>query len=126
MRRDRIETGRFYTKNHGLFAREVIGDDGRNVIYRDYSLSDGRPISTRSQCQYSSFSSRAERECTAAEKARCDVAAMQRKTQEESDQFRGILEIPMQYAMFKILDAMKLEYILAYLDAKGYAIRKRE
>jgi len=51
MRKGEIQVGGFYTKNEPkpLFAREVIDDDGINFIYRDYSLSNGSPISTRSQ-----------------------------------------------------------------------------
>jgi hypothetical protein len=126
VRRNQIRIGGFYTKNHGLFAREVIGDDGMNIIYRDYSLSDGKPISTRSQCQYSSFSSWAERECTPEEMARCDVSAMGQETQEQSDEFRGMLEIPIKYAMFEVLDAIKMDYIVAYLKTKGYDVAERE
>jgi hypothetical protein len=124
MRRSEIWIGGFYTKDNGLFAREVIGDDGMNIIYRDYALRDGQPISTRSLCGYSSFASWAHRECTPDEKARCNVPAMERKSQEESDNFKAMLEIPLYYAMYKVLDAINTEYIVAYLESKGYEVTK--
>lgn len=126
MRRKEIRIGRFYTKNNGLFAREVIGDDGMRIIYRDYSLDSGEPISTQSLCGHSSFSSWVDRECTPEEKARCNVEAMERKTREESDTFRAMLEIPLMHAMYRVLDAIKTEYIVEYLKTKGYEVTKAE
>ena len=126
MRRNEIKIGGFYTKENGAFAREVLGDDGMNIIYRDYGLLDGKPISTRSQCLHSSFSSWADRECTPAEKARCNVAAMEQETERRSGEYRGMLDIPVKYAMFEVLDAIKTEYIVAYLEVKGYEVTRRD
>jgi hypothetical protein len=126
MRKRDIHIGRFYTKDNGLFAREVIGDDGINIIYRDYCLSDGTPISTRSLCGCSSFATWVERECTAEEKARCNVTAMERKSQEESDQFKAMMELPVMYAMYQVLEAIKTEYVVDYLKTKGYKVTKTD
>jgi hypothetical protein len=126
MRRSEIQIGRFYTKNNGLFAREVIGDDGMSIIYRDYGLRDGKPISKRSLCGYSSFASWAERECTPEEMARCDVAAMEREIKQESDDFKAMIELPVIYALCRVLDAIKIDYIVDYLRTKGYEVIKTD
>jgi hypothetical protein len=126
MRNSQIHLGAFYTNARALFAREVIGDDDKSIVYRDYCLSDGKPISTRSQCGYSAFFRWAERECTSQEKARCDLAAMEQKTREQSEEFKGMLEVPVRYALFEVLAAIKTEYIVAYLEEMGYEVAKRE
>jgi hypothetical protein len=126
MRRNEIRIGGFYTKNEPVFAREVIGNDGEYTLYRDYSLHDGKPISTLSKCSCASFANWAERECTPAEKARCNVAAMERRKQEESDAFSAMMEMPVKHALFDVLDAIKVEYVVEYLLRKGYKVAKAD
>jgi hypothetical protein len=121
MLRQDIKIGGFYTKN-GTFAREVIGNDGGNIIYRDYQLSNGSPISHRSECGDYSFARWARRECTPEEKTRCDTAAMQQLEEEHYDNFKAITEMPIRRFVFDLLDLIETRYLVDYLERKGYKV----
>jgi hypothetical protein len=51
---------------------------------------------------------------------------MEEQRQEESNTFRGMMEIPVKYALFQILEAIKAEYIVEYLVEKGYRVTKTD
>ena len=51
---------------------------------------------------------------------------MERKTKEESDDFKSMLELPVKYTVFQILEAVNIEYVVEYLAQNGYQVTKAD
>lgn len=65
-----IEVGGVYTNSAAASAREVLELEGRDVVYREFVLFDGQPVSFRSRCAVRTFREWAARPCTPEESAR--------------------------------------------------------
>jgi hypothetical protein len=65
-----IEVGGVYTNATELFAREVLSIIDGSVLYRDFMLSDGTPISPGSRCSLSHFQRWSARPATPEESSR--------------------------------------------------------
>ena len=65
-----LEEGRAYTNRSGVFGREIIAFEGKDVQYRDSMLSTGEPIASSRVCSRGTFRNFAARLCTDEEVAR--------------------------------------------------------
>lgn len=65
-----IEVRGVYTNRSEVFAREVLELVGYDVIYRDFALRDGKPMSSYSKCSLHTFRTWTARRCTPEEDAR--------------------------------------------------------
>lgn len=77
----KISEGCVYTNRTGCFAREITEIKDGQVHYRDFALSDGRPLDSLRVCARGTFRNWAFRLCTPAE-----IASFRRDEMPQDDQ----------------------------------------
>lgn len=68
-----ITIGKFYVWTEGFLVRQVMGINGNDIIYQDFSLEDGVSISVGSVCSLNYFKKNIVREATQEEIQKLDT-----------------------------------------------------
>jgi hypothetical protein len=125
MRKRDLQVNQFYTNDSELFIRQITANDGGLFFYRDFSASDGKPLSAGiSACRHEAFARWATRECTAEEGSRCNLSAADRQEEELSATVRQLVEAGTRNdVIFPILDAIDRAHLVAYLERQGYEVK---
>jgi hypothetical protein len=118
MKRGDVRSGQWYTKD-GLFARQVLSV-GELVIYRDFAMSTGEPISTSSSCRLPSFATWCRRTLTPEEIARMRTDDADQRVSDDQDAFRRMFKMAMEASVDQHLHAASDAALLAEIRRRGW------
>ncbi|MHC5537441.1 hypothetical protein ACYOEI_04320 [Singulisphaera rosea] len=88
-----IEVGGIYTNKNSLFAREILEITDDDVIYRDFVLDDGEPLSSCRKCSRATFRTWAARPCTLEESNRLGKEKKSREDREFTRMVGDLVEV---------------------------------